>query len=237
MDAVFVEGLAATIASTLVFCGSVFLLLMFVMGARLAYLVTASVTLAFLFIMGLIWSFTNESAPLGPVGILPEWEPISVAEEGQPLEGPQAAEFLADGGDWEKVDEEDTAQTSQAAELGSAGLDAIADGVQEGTFPGETENNTADTDSIRFLEQDGELYGGVVLEPPATETEEAEGSATAEEEAAPPPTVVGIFRYDPGNPLGKARFILLITTVLLVIHLVLLSMSEKRARRSREAPA
>ena len=234
MDSVFLEGVGATIAAIVVFCGSVFFLLMFVMGARLAYLVTASVTLAFLFIMGLIWSFTNPSAPLGPVGVLPEWEPVSVAEEGQDLEGPQASAY-PDSGDWTKVDEEDDQQTTQAAELGSAGLDAIADGVEEGTFPPETENNTADSDSIRFLEQDGDLYGAVTLEPPATEEEESEGAATEEEQAAPPPTVVGIFEYDPGNPLGSARIFLVGTTLLLIGHLVVLSMSEKRARQTREA--
>ena len=194
MDSVFLEGLAATIASILVFCGSVFLLLMFVMGARLAYFVTASVTLAFLFIMGLIWSFTNPLAPLGPVGVMPEWEPVSVAEEGQDLEGPSASAY-PDGGGWTKPNEDDDEQNQQAASLGSAGLDAIADAVAEGTFPESTENNTADTDTVRFLEQDGDLYGAVTLKPPpATEEAEEEGGAATEEtEQAPAPTVVGIF--------------------------------------------
>ena len=232
MDSIFLEGVAATVASTIVFCGSVFLLLMFVMGGRLAYLVTASVTLAFLFIMGLIWSFTNPSAPLGPVGVLPEWEPVSIAEEGQALEGPQASAY-PDGGSWSPVDEEDQEQTTQAAELGSAGLDAITEGVEEGTFPSTTENNTADTDTIRFLEQDGDLFGAVTLKPPAAE----EGADAEEEPAATAPTVVGIFEYDPGNPLGAARIFLLGTTVLLILHLVALSMSEKRARRAKEATA
>ncbi len=236
MDSIFVEGLAATVSAILVFCGSVFLLLTFVMGARLAYFITASVTLAFLFIMGLIWSFTNELTPLGPVGVLPKWEPVSVAEQGQELEGPQASEY-PDGGDWTKIDDEDDTQSQQAALLQSAGLDAIADGVAEGTFPLATENNTADTDTARFLEQDGDLFGGIVLEPPATEEEESEGAATEEEQAPPPPTVVGIFEYDPGNPLGKARMILAGTTVLLILHLLGLSMSERRARRAREASA
>ena len=235
-DPTCVEGVAATVASTIVFCGSVFLLLMFVMGARLAYFITASVTLAFLLIMGVIWSFTNALAPLGPVGILPEWEPISVAEQGEDLEGPSASEY-PDGGGWTEVDEEDDAQTQQAAELGSAGLDAIADGVEEGIFPEETENNTADTSSIRFLEQDDELYGGVTLKPPATEEAEAAGTATEEAEAEPPPVVVAIMRYDPGDPLGKPRGILAGTVVLLGIHLFFLSRSEKRARRAREATA
>ncbi len=236
MDSVFIEGLAATIASTIVFCGSVFLLLTFIMGARLAYFITASVTLAFLFIMGLIWSFTNPATPLGPVGQLPQWNPVSVAEEGEDLEGPSASEY-PDGGGWTEVDQEDDAQTQQAAELGSAGLDAIADGVEKGVFPEDTENNTADTDSIRLLEQDGELYGGIKLVPPPQEEAEAAGTATEEAEAKPAPVVIGIFEYNPGNPLLSARQILAGTVLLLVIHLFFLSMSEKRARRAREATA
>ena len=242
MDAVFVEGVAATVASVIVFCGSVFLLLAMIMGARLAYFVTASVTLAFLFIMGLIWSFTNPTAPLGPVGIMPEWETVSVVAEGDPLEGPSASEYEGadtEGGGWEPVDEEDDAQTAQAGELGSAALDAATTAAEDGDLPEGVDSNTADTDTIRFLEQDGDLYGAVVLTPPETEEEDAETTTApeGEEPAEPPPTVVALMQYDPGNPLGAARVILLGTTVLLVLHLIGLSLSEKRARRAREATA
>ena len=245
MDAVFIEGVGATVASVIVFCGSVFLLLTMVMGARLAYFVTASVTLAFLFIMGLIWSFTNPSAPLGPVGIMPEWKLESLAEEGQPLEGPNASAYEGadtEGGGWQPVDEEDDQQTTQAGELGSAALDAATSASEEGDLPPGIESNTADTDSIRFLEQDGQLYGAVILTPPETG---AEGGGDAdlapeEEEAGagdPAPAVAVLMRYYPGSPLGKARLILAGTTVLLVLHLIGLSMSERRARRAREATA
>ena len=145
MDSVFIEGVAVTVASTIVFCGSVFLLLPFVMGARLAYFVTASVTLAFLFIMGLIWSFTNPLTPLGPVGVLPEWEPVSTVAEGEALEGPAASAY-PDGGGWTPVDPEDTEQTTQAANLGSSAQEAIGGEVETGTFPEGTAENTADTD-------------------------------------------------------------------------------------------
>ncbi len=63
MDAIFVEGVAAVLAGIIVFCGSVFFLLSLVVGARLAYFITASVTLAFLSIMGVVWSVN----PLGPL--------------------------------------------------------------------------------------------------------------------------------------------------------------------------
>ena len=245
MDSVFIEGAGATIASIIVFCGSVFLLLMFVMGARLAYFVTASVTLAFLFIMGLIWSFTNPSAPLGPVGIMPEWNLESLAEEGEPLEGPGASTYEGadtEGGGWEAVDDEDDERTTQAGELGSAALDAATDAAEEGDLPSGVESNSADTDSIRFLEQDGALYGAVTLTPPATGAEGGgDTDLSPEEEEAgagePVPTVVVLMQYDPGSPLGLARAILAGTTVLLVLHLVGLSLAERRARRAREAVA
>lgn len=236
MDAVFIEGWGATISAIIVFCGSVFLLLAMIMGARLAYFITASVTLAFLLILGLIWSFTNPLTPLGPVGVLPEWESISVAEQGAPLEGPSASSY-PDGGGWAEVDQEDTEQTSHAAELGSSAQDAIATEVEDGALPDGTENNTADTDSIRFLEQDGDLYGAVELAPPAEAEEDAEETTPAEgeEPAEPPPTVVVLMQFDPGNPLGSARFFLLLTVVALVIHLFFLSRSETKARKAKEA--
>src|ERR671914_2891379 len=107
MDATFIEGAAATIAAIIVFCGSVFLLLTFVMGAKLAYYVTASVTLGFVLILGLIWSTSSPLAPLGPVGELPEWTGTSAAEEGGELEGPSATEYPE--GPWTAIDTEDPA--------------------------------------------------------------------------------------------------------------------------------
>ncbi len=241
MDAVFIEGVAATVASVIVFCGSVFLLLAMIMGARLAYFVTASVTLAFLFIMGLIWSFTNPLAPLGPVGVLPEWETISVVEEGEPLEGPNASAYEGadtEGGGWQPVDPDDAELTTFAGELGSAAQEAATQAMEDGDLPDGVDSNTADTDSIRFLEQDGELYGAVVLAAPDTP---AEGTETdlppGEGPEGGAPDVVALMQRDPGNPLGLARLILLGTTLLLIAHLVGLSMSEKRARRAREATA
>ena len=228
MDAIFIEGWASVIAGVVVFCGSVFFLMAMIMGARLAYFITASVTLAFMLIMGLIWSIN----PLGPVGQLPEWDPISVAEVGEPLEGP-SAESYPDGGGWREVDTDDPAEASQAAELSSSGLDSVVAGVEEGQFPQSAEDNTADTASARLLEQDGELYGAVKLVPP----EEEEEAVTTEEPAEPAPEIVALLQYDPGNPLGKARIFTIGTFIVLVIHLGLLSVSEKRARRTREATA
>jgi hypothetical protein len=217
MDAIFIEGVGATAAGIIVFCGSVFLLLAFVMGAKLAYYVTASVTLAFLVIMGLVWS-VNE---LGPVGQLPEWEPVSTAEEGGNLTGPSASEYPE--GPWQEVNEDDADQLTQATELQTGALDYIVAEADEGNLPGEVSDTyTADSESVRLLEDGGEQFGGVTLAPPQGE----EG-----------PTVIAIMQYDPGNPLGEARIITVATLLLLVAHLFLLSRAEKQARRKREETA
>ena len=54
MDLTFVEGVAAVVSGVIVFCGSVWLLLSMVMGPRLAYFISASLTLGFLLIMGVV---------------------------------------------------------------------------------------------------------------------------------------------------------------------------------------
>jgi hypothetical protein len=215
VDATFIEGAAAVIAAVLVFCGSVFMLMTFVMGARLAYFVTASVTLAFLLIMTLIWSM-NE---LGPVGQLPAWEPLAVAEEGGNLSGPSASEYPE--GPWQEFGTDEESLT-QATELQTGALEAMTARVEDGKLPDEAAANTANSETARFLEEGDDLYGGVTLEPPQGE----DG-----------PTIVAIMQFDPGNPLGMARQIALGTFILLVLHLFFLSRSERRARRMREEPA
>jgi hypothetical protein len=217
MDSVFIEGAAAVAAGVIVFCGSVFMLLAFNMGAKLAYFVTASITLAFLLIMGLVWS-VNE---LGPVGQLPEWDPVSIAEEDGELTGPSATDYPE--GPWQEVDPEDADALTQATELQTGALDYTTAEVDKGNLPETvTDAYTANAESVRLLEDGGEQYGGVTLAPPQGD----EG-----------PEIVAIMKYDPGNPLGEARMITGATFVLLVLHLFLLGRAERQARRKREETA
>ncbi|HYN35608.1 MAG TPA: hypothetical protein VEV82_01400 [Actinomycetota bacterium] len=229
MDAVFIEGSAAVLSAVIVFCGSVFFLLALLMGARLAYFITASVTLSFLLILGGIWSFSNEGSPLGPVGQLPEWELISVVAADEPLEGPQADAYPNDG-DWREVNPDDPKELSQAAELGSAALDAIEKGIEEEKFPTNAVNNTANSDTVRLHGEGADLYGAVTLDPPKPTKDTPVGET-------PAPSIISLMKYDPGNPLFEARKVAVITLVLLILHLFVLSRLEKKARKPREAPA
>jgi hypothetical protein len=213
MDMTFVEGIAAVVSSVIVFCGSVWLLLSMVLGPRLAYFVTASVTFGFLLIMGVVWSLS----PLGPVGDVPEWKPLAIGVEGGQLDaGP--AEGYPDGSGWEEVDTNDEGQVTQAAELGSRSTEFLEEAIDDATSEtgfADAGDATANSDTIRFLEEGDTLYGGVTLEP----IEGAEGEPT-----------VAILEYDPGNPTGPAKMITLGTLLLFALHLFGLSWSERRAR-------
>jgi len=245
MDTVVVEGIGATVSAIIVFCGSVWLLLTMVLGARLAYFVTASVTLAFVVMMGVVWSIN----PLGPVGALPGWEETGVSEDVAELEGPNASSYP--DAPWEEFDEEDEDEQSLASELESAAGEALGAAIENGEVDAFEEATQAvvSEDSARVLEADGVRYGAVQLEPapePEAEEEEAEEDSPIQELEVPPvpspePTpaselpdedarVYALFELDPGNPLGMARSIALGGFVLLVLHLFGLSVSERRSK-------
>ena len=245
MDTILIEGVAAVVSGFIVFCGSVWLLLTMVLGARLAYFVTASVTLAFIVMMGVVWSLN----PLGPVGALPGWEETSVSEDVAELEGPSASSYP--DSPWEEFPEDDDAEQALASELESAGTDALTAAIESGDVESFEEATQAvvSEDSARVLEADGVRYGVVTLEPaPEAEPaeEEAEEDSPIQELEVPPvpspePTpaselpdedarVYALFELDPGNPLGKARAITIGGFLLLVLHLFGLSLSERRSR-------
>jgi len=234
VDTTFLEGAGAVISAIIVFCGGVWMVLAIVLGARLSYFVTASITLAFVLIMGLVWSFAQQATPLGPVGQLPEFKEVGIGEGGE-VDFPQAGAYPNDP--WHVPDEDDEAQTAKASEAESAATDVLEAAITEGkveVFDSVDEAQVA-PESVRLLEQDGAEYAAVLLQPAA-----AEGAAEAEPEEPDPTaegTVLVVMRYDPGNPLGLARSITLGIFIVLVLHLFGLSRAEKRARQLREQTA
>lgn len=249
MDTAFVTGMSAFVSSMIIFVGSAFLLLALVLGARLAYFITASITLAFTLIMGLVWSVN----PLGPLGQLPEWDPIDAKTEASELEFDDAGTYPDDP--WAVPDTEDAIQTTQASELESDATKYVGEQITEGEIEGfpSVPQFTVETDSTRLLIQGDKTYGATVIEvlPPVTtpeygiptKKEQKEAEAAAEEASGaevlePLGTVTVVAEYDPGNPLGLARQITVGTFILLVLHLIGLSLSERRLARERaEAPA
>ncbi|MGH2756655.1 MAG: hypothetical protein ACRDI3_02590, partial [Actinomycetota bacterium] len=215
IDLIFVEGVAAVFAAVTVFLGSTFLLMALVMGARLAYWVTASVTLGFLFIMTLVWSY---GTPLGPVGQLPDWEPVAFAEDPASTEFGPAASFPE--GEWRAPDEENQEDLTKAGELESAAIDFVGAVVQgevgktAGTVVEAADQDfLADTDaavvkdSTRLLTQGDEQYGALELEASQAAIDKADEADPDQQFTPKDAKAFVVMKYDPGNPLGKARTI------------------------------
>ncbi|MDQ3952742.1 MAG: hypothetical protein M3279_07255 [Actinomycetota bacterium] len=245
MDSLFVEGLAVTVSAIIVFCGSVWLLLTIVLGPRLAYFVTASVTLGFLLLMGVVWSIGE---PLGPVGQLPSYRPVGVAESVDEIQFGPAADYPE--GEWFEAGQDDDALLDIKTGAESAATGDLEDAIEAGDVEvfESADQATVDSDSTRLLQRDGTVYAAVRLEPVPTDPEE--GDAPQDQDLAPEegddPTeddaaaeeggpdenaeVFVILEQDPGNPSGKARMITGGFLVLLVAHLLGLGWTEKRAR-------
>lgn len=214
MDTTFLTGSAAFISAILVFVGSVWLLLALVLGPKLAYMISASITLAFVLMMGLVWSY---GTPLGPVGQMPEWHAEDIGTDPASLGFEPAGEYPE--GAWEVPEEGDPA----ASELEAAAPDYLDVAITDGKVDSFESAGDAqlDGESIRVLEEDGTLYGAVTM----TGLE-----GTPSEDATP---VIVVMSYDPGNPSGPARMITAGTFIVFVGHLLVLSRMEKSAARRK----
>jgi hypothetical protein len=210
MDLTFVEGIAAAGSGIIIFCGSVWLLLTMIMGARLAYFVSASLFLGFILIMGVVWSIN----PLGPIGEAPKWDPVAISEQASEIDFGPAADYPDEP--WRVPNQEDAVETSEAAELGTDAVDYLDGEIQEKNVKSfqAAADAAANSDSLRFFEQGDELYGAVRLEP------------VPGKKGTP---VITVMKRDFGNPLGPARSITLGTFLLLGVHLFGLSRAERKA--------
>lgn len=231
MDLVFIEGIAAVVSGLIVFVGSVWLLLTVLMGARLGYFVTASVTLGFIFIMTLVWSY---GTPLGPVGQMPEWNGVDLNESAAQLEFGPAAQYPEDP--WEVPDEDDQEALTKAAELESAAVDYLADAITEkkgGEFLAEADAQV-EGDSARLYSEGEDEYGALTLVASSSAIEKANEADPDQSFTPKDATMVVVMKYDPGNPLGKARLIAGGTFIVFALHLFGLSRAERKVKRETE---
>lgn len=99
MDTVFVQGMIATVLSFAVFVGTPWLVLSMVLGARMAYLVIASVFFGVMLILSGMW-FLNG---LGPKGLDTTWFAVGVGDSLSQVEGFGGTYDVSDypQGDWE----------------------------------------------------------------------------------------------------------------------------------------
>jgi hypothetical protein len=210
MSTIFVTGVAVTVAGIIVFIGSIFLLLSLVLGGRLAYFVTASVTLAVLVILGVVWSIN----PLGPVGQLPEWEPRGAADTPAQINfGPMSS---YPNGPWQTPNKNDVAQVALASAMQGVATAALQSGITSGkvkNFP-TTSLAVVDATKTRLLMQGSKQYGAVTY-----------GSTSGKARSA-----VALFYYNPGDPLGPPRKITLGLFIVFALHLFGMNRIERKAK-------
>jgi hypothetical protein len=228
MDLVFIEGVAVVLAAIVLFIGSAWLLLAVLMGARLAYFVTASIALAFIFIMTLVWSY---GTPLGPVGTLPKWNGVDIAESTAALKFEGAAEYP--DGRWQVPAKDDQAALTKAAELESAAIEYLAAEIPKdkgGAFLADADA-TVVPDSVRLYTQGEDQYGALQLEASTAAVDKAKQADPDQEVTPPDASGVVVMKYDPGNPLGKARKISAGVFLVWVLHLFGLSRAERKTKQ------
>jgi hypothetical protein len=210
VSTIFVTGVAVTVSGIIVFIGSIFLLLALVMGARLAYFVTASVTLAVLVILGVVWSIN----PLGPVGQLPEWEPQAAADTPAQINFGSMASYP--NGPWQTPDKNDAAQVALASAMQGVATAALQSGITSGkvkNFP-TTSTAVVDATKTRLLMQGSKQYGAVTY-----------GSTSDK-----PTSAVALFFYNPGDPLGPPRKITLGLFIVFALHLFGMNRIERKSK-------
>ena len=215
MSTEFFTGMAAFVSAIMIFCGSAFLLLMLILGARLAYFITASITLAFVFIMAVVWSIN----PLGPVGQLPEWDPVDIAEDASQLEGTGASDYP--DSPWRAPNEDDDLELAKAAELEGDAGGFFEDAVDKGDLKFDATDSIVVAEDSTFFNQQGDKEFGATKLEVLNSAEKKVGE------------VVAIMQYDPGNPLGKARGIAAGTLLVFVLHLFGLSRAERKVKESQ----
>jgi hypothetical protein len=222
MDMIFLEGVGAVLSGVIVFCGSVFLLIALVTGARIAYFVTACVTLAFCTMMAFVWSGFNPPwvpptvNPLGPVGQLPSWSEIGIGEDVGDIDFEEAGSYPDDP--WFAADLEDPLESAQASTLKNEATNVLEEHIKAGDFNEYTAvgDLLADDDTLRLLEQGGTVDGAVTFSP----IEEDEG-----------PDIIVMMEYDPGDPLKPARLMTAGFFIVFLLHLFGLWLMERKARR------
>ena len=227
MDETFVVGIAAFISAVIIFCGSVWLLLAVIMGPKLAYFVSASVTLGFMLIMGAVWSY---GTPLGPVGVMPSWNGLDAAAVGESLDFGPASTYPESP--WAPTDAEDPQQVTITGELENSAADFLETELTDGnldTFES-AGDAVVDQDKTRLLQQDGKQYGAVTFIVLEVQAEDEDGELQEDVEPVQGEDTVVVMEYDPGNPSKPARMITAGTFLLFLAHLFGLSRSEKRSR-------
>lgn len=220
MDRVFVEGMAAFIASIVLFVGTIYLLLAAIFGPRMGYLVTATGFFGFWLLLSLLWAFgardpffgIGTPPYLGPKGDLPTWVAVGSAPDVRSPNFPVVDRYP--GEPWRPAGKGDAAEIEPVTLAFQEFLaeEAAAELRQRGVT-GEIAPEDFEISDIRFADaEDTELAAGTAFS--------TTGGLQVE--------VVGL--KDQGNEPLPSFLSLGLSVIGLAVHLPLLDRAERRRK-------
>ena len=226
------KGIAVVVTAFIFLPGSVYMLLASNFGALKGYLIAATAFFGFLVMLSAVWLFgIPGTTPLtGPKGTAPTFKFFT-------LEDPAAATYdsVRDfqggaGNGWEEAPTAETAEEGSAeatlrADLDTARQTAVSDLIEETNADVEDSSEELDVINVDaktfYTIQDGTEVAAIVISPKTPPA----GSGLKRPDFAP----VTAFAYrDPGNPYLPSIIFLVASTILFLVHMVLLGVAERR---------
>lgn len=211
---VTVEGALTVVAAFVLFCGSVFVLLAAIFGARMGYLVSATALFGFMVLLSLIWVLgVPGSTPAfrGPRGEPPTW---IVVAQGPTLSSEQVPVQQYPRGPWKEPGRAETSEVEPATLAFQEFLAARANQqLGQAGIQGRVEPDAFVVEDLRFTSVDDTQY--------------AVGRAFAES-GGPQVLVVGY--KDPGFIALPSYLFLAASVIGLAVHLPFLDRAERRRK-------
>jgi hypothetical protein len=226
-----VKGLLVVLTGFIFLPGSVWMLLAANFGALKGYLIAATAFFGFLVMLSAVWLFgIPGTTPLtGPKGTQPTFKFFT-------LDDPQAATYDSArdfqggaGNEWREAPtgepEEGSAEATLKADLDTARQTAVSDLIEEHNKDVEDSSEELDVTNLDaktyYTIQDGTEVAAIVISPKTPPS----GSGLERPDFAPKTT----FAYrDPGSPYLPSILFLIASSVLFLVHMLLLGVVERR---------
>jgi hypothetical protein len=226
-----VKGLLIVVIAFLLLPGSVYMLLAANFGALKGYLIAATAFFGFMVMLSAIWTFGLPGTPAltGPKGVEPTFKFFTIDDPAADTYD-VVRTFQGEAGDgWQAAPEGQveagSAQETLKADLDTARQQAVGELIEEtnrGIKDSSRELDVTNLDAEVFsTTQDGTVVAAVVISP----KDPPEGSGLERPDFAPKT----VFAYrDPGTPYLPSILFLAGSSVLFVVHMLLLGWAERR---------
>ena len=225
------KGIAVVVTAFIFLPGSVYMLLASNFGALKGYLIAGTAFFGFLVMLSAVWLFgIPGTTPLtGPKGTQPSFKSFTLNDPAAATYD-SARDFQGDAGNgWQPAPtgdlEEGTPEAALKADLDTARQSAVSDLIEKTNADVKDSSEELDVTNVNaetfYTIQDGTEVAAIVISPKTPPA----GSGLKRPDFAP----VTTFAYrDPGNPYLPSIIFLIASSVLFVVHMLLLGVAERR---------